>query len=44
MPENVNDDFGATVTTTIRARRINELIQKGIDKGHKFDVKDMLTI
>lgn len=44
MPENVANDVGATITSTIRAQRITELIQKGIDAGHKFDYKDMLTI
>jgi penicillin G amidase len=44
MPDNVNIDVGATITSTIRAQRITELIQKGIDANHKFDYNDMLTI
>jgi hypothetical protein len=44
MPDNVHSDIGATITSTIRAQRITELIQKGINAGHKFDYKDMLTI
>lgn len=44
MPDNIPTDLGATITSTIRAQRITELIQKGIDAGHKFDYKDMLTI
>lgn len=44
MPDNVNIDLGATITSTIRAQRITELIKKGIDAGHKFDYNDMLTI
>jgi hypothetical protein len=44
MPENVHVDVGATITSTIRAQRITELIQKGIDNGHKFDYNDMFTI
>ena len=44
MPDNVQVDHGATITSTIRAQRITELIQKGINAGHKFDYKDMLTI
>jgi len=44
MPDNVNVDVGATITSTIRAQRITEMIQKGIDAGHKFDYNDMLTI
>ena len=44
MPDNVKLDHGATITSTIRAQRITELIQKGINAGHKFDYKDMLTI
>ena len=44
MPDNVNIDAGATITSTIRAQRITELIQKGINANHKFDYNDMLTI
>lgn len=44
MPDNVNIDVGATITSTIRAQRITELIQKGISANHKFDYNDMLTI
>lgn len=44
MPDNIPTDVGATITSTIRAQRITELIQKGIDAGHKFDYKDMMTI
>lgn len=41
MPDNVHSDYGATITSTIRAQRITELIQIGIDKKHKFDYRDM---
>jgi penicillin amidase len=44
MPDNVKSDYGATITSTIRAQRITELIKSGIEKGHKFDFKDMQTI
>ena len=44
MPDNVNIDAGATITSTIRAQRITELIQKGINANHKFDFNDMVTI
>jgi penicillin G amidase len=44
MPENVVNDYGATITSTIRAQRITELIQNGIKAGHKFDYNDMLII
>ena len=44
VPENFYEDHGATITTTARAQRITELIQIGLDRGHKFDYKDMLTI
>ena len=44
MPDNVASDMGATITSTIRAQRITELIQKGIDVNHKFDYQDMLTL
>jgi penicillin amidase len=37
MPDNVKLDIGTTTTSTFRAQRITELIQKGIDNGHKFD-------
>lgn len=44
MPDNIHLDVGATITSTIRAQRITELIQKGIDSGHKFDYRDMQLI
>lgn len=44
MPDNVKYDLGATITSTVRAQRITELIQNGISSGHKFDYKDMMTI
>ena len=44
MPDNIKHDYGSTITSTIRAQRITELIKKGISSGHKFDYKDMLTI
>jgi hypothetical protein len=40
----VNTDDGATITSTARAQRITELIRKGINSGHKFDIEDMKTI
>ncbi|CDW85943.1 penicillin amidase family protein [Stylonychia lemnae] len=43
-PEHSLFDIGATSTSTIRAQRITELIQAGIDKGNKFDHKDMIHI
>ena len=43
-PEHSRLDIGATSTSTIRAQRITELIQLAIDKGHKLDANDMLTI
>ncbi|CDW90800.1 penicillin amidase family protein [Stylonychia lemnae] len=43
-PEHSLFDIGATSTSTIRAQRITELIQAGVDKGHKFDHKDMIQI
>jgi penicillin amidase len=33
VPENSELDIGATITSTVRAQRITELIQSGIDKG-----------
>lgn len=44
VPEHVKLDTGATLTSTIRAQRITELIQNDIDKGIKFDMNDMLRI
>lgn len=44
MPDNVKSDIGATSNSNTRARRATEMIQAGIDSGHKFDYKDMLTI
>lgn len=44
VPEHVKTDLGATLTSTVRAQRITELIQNEIDKGHKMDVNDMLRI
>ena len=44
VPENALYDIGATSTSTVRAQRINELIKSGVDRGHKFEHKDMITI
>ena len=44
MPDNVKQDYGATIASTTRAQRITELIEKGINENHKFDYKDMLFI
>lgn len=38
MPDNSKTDVGATITSTSRARRITELIQNGINTGHKFSI------
>lgn len=44
MPDNVISDIGATISSTIRAQRITELIEAKIAMGHKFDYQDMLKI
>eukprot|EP00347_Sterkiella_histriomuscorum_P007762 403347656 len=44
VPDHVKNDIGATLTSTIRAQRITELIQSDIDRGHKFDIDDMIRI
>lgn len=44
MPENVKNDYGATIASTTRAQRITELIQKGIKDNRKFDYLDMISI
>lgn len=44
VPEKSKFDFGASMISTARSRRIDELLQQGIAKGKKFDHKDMLTM
>lgn len=44
MPEHVSSDLGASITSTVRAQRITELIQLAIEKGHKLDYKDVMEI
>ena len=44
VPEHAKLDIGATLTSTVRAQRITELLQLAIDKGHKLDQNDILSI
>lgn len=44
MPDHVASDHGASITSTVRAQRITELIMLAIEKGHKLDYKDVLEI
>lgn len=44
VPEKSKFDFGASMISTARSRRIDELLQQGIVKGKKFDHKDMLNM
>lgn len=37
VPENSKFDYGATMVSTARALRINEMIEEQLKKGHKFD-------
>lgn len=43
-PEHSKLDSGATLTSTPRAQRLTELIQKNIDEGVKFDIDTILKI
>lgn len=43
VPDNVETDVGATVTSTVRAQRINELIQDAIASGTKLSYQDMIS-
>lgn len=44
MPENSRFDIGATGTITPRAKRITEIIDKGIKSGQRFTSQDMMDI
>lgn len=40
MPETSKSGIGISLTSTVRAQRINELIKNQIDEGRKFTVED----
>lgn len=44
VPENSKFDVGATMISTPRSIRLNELISEGIKSGKKFDEKDMIAM
>lgn len=44
MPDNSNDDIGATSMATARSQRIDEMISTWIQKGHKITYEDMSKI
>lgn len=41
MPDNTIDDIGASIMSTGRAQRIDEMISGWIKAGHKITVEDM---
>mmetsp|Transcript_34881 Transcript_34881/g.45925 ORF Transcript_34881/g.45925 Transcript_34881/m.45925 type:complete len:102 (-) Transcript_34881:1015-1320(-) len=43
-PDNASKDYGATIMTTGRAVRIDELIREKIASGKKFTADDMIAI
>jgi penicillin amidase len=44
VPENSKLDIGATMISTGRSLRIQEVIEKGIREGKKFDAQDMVNL
>jgi hypothetical protein len=44
MPENSDSDIGATSMATARSQRIDEMIRKWIETGHKITYEDMSKI
>lgn len=44
VPENAKYDYGATMVSTARALRIDEMIQQKMQKGHKFNAEDMIDM
>lgn len=44
VPENSKTDIGATMISTGRSLRIQEVLEKGIREGKKFDAQDMIDL
>lgn len=44
VPENSKFDIGATMISTGRSLRIQEVLEKGIKEGKKFDAQDMIDL
>ena len=44
VPENSKFDMGASMISTGRSLRIQEVLEKGIKEGKKFDAQDMINL